>query len=578
VRGLRRGRVPAQGDGAGRRHDLLSRLLAPFVSLVILAGLLLLAAAPPHAPDASATSTASTGTTTATAPVAPAEDEEETDDRADEPATTPVTFSGPVDPEPAALAAFYGKPVAWQECDDDDLYDCGTVEVPVDYTRPRGATTTIALRRLPASVPAERIGSLFINPGGPGGSGIEFVDEAPYVFGDAVRERYDVIGFDPRGMGESDGVDCVSDADLDAMYAADPTPDTAAEKEAARTAPAERVRSCLARGGALAAHMGTESVARDLDILRSAVGDERLNYYGVSYGTMIGALYADFFTSRVGLMVLDSAVLPDALAEEEPSREDVDAAARGWAYDFDDLVDEFAGDCATGGECPLGNDTKAVAATLVAFLDRLDRTPVPTGIDSLPALTEGWASMAIDEGLRDQESWPDLVEALDLAVNEHDGESLAWFAMGMVERDEDGSYPPATFGRTHLLVTCADWPTSPWDSVVPSKDVLGNHPLWARVQPARPDPCSGWTGAVRQTLLVGADVATPVLVIGNDGDLTTPIEDTEALAGEIVRSRFVTVEADGHGAYGSGNDCADSVVDDYLARSLAPEDGFVCTS
>ena len=174
-------------------------------------------------------------------------------------------------------------------------------------------------------------------------------------------------------MGESDPVDCLTDADLDAMYAADPTPDTAAEKAAARRAPAERNRRCLARGGALAARMGTEFVARDLDILRSAVGDERLNYYGVSYGTMIGAIYADFFTAGSGLMVLDSAVLPDALAEDEPSQQDVDAAARGWADDFDDVFDDFVTDCGSSIDCPLGADTPAASRTLVAFLDRLDK-------------------------------------------------------------------------------------------------------------------------------------------------------------------------------------------------------------
>ena len=477
-----------------------------------------------------------------------------------------------------ALSAFYGKPIGWRACRDaaDDRFDCGTVTVPVDYREPTGATTTIALKRLPASDRDKRIGSLFINPGGPGASGIEFADEAPDFFGDAVRERYDVIGFDPRGMGQSDAVDCLTDAELDALYAADPTPDTVAEKEAARVGPAQRLRRCLARGGALAANMGTEAVARDLDILRSAVGDERLNYYGVSYGTMIGALYADFFTSRVGLMVLDSAVLPDALAEEAPSQQDVDDAAEGWASDFEDLVAEFVDDCGSSIDCPLGADPEAVSNKLVAFLDRLDQRPLETGYDSLPRLTEGWASTAISLGLQEPDSWSDLVDALDLAVNEDDGEQLGWFAMRITEREDDGTYPATTFGRSHLLVTCADWPSTPWDSAVPSRAVLDEHPLWARVEPPSGDPCGGWSGAARETLLVGAEVATPVLVIGNDGDLTTPIEGTEGLAAEIVRSRLVTVEAEGHGAYGNGNDCADGIVDDYLARQLAPESDFVC--
>jgi len=309
---------------------------------------------------------------------------------------------------------------------------------------------------------------------------------------------------------------------------------------------------------------------------RSAVGDERLNYYGVSYGTMIGAIYADFFTSRVGLMVLDSAVLPDALAGERPTQAEVDDDAAGWASDFQDVVDDFADDCGSSIDCPLGADPEAVASTLMAFLDGLDQHPLETGVDSLPRLTEGWASTAIRLGLQEPDSWPDLVDALDIAVNEDDGESLAWFAMTITERDEDGTYPATTFGRSHRLVTCADWPPTPWDSTVPSHDVLDEHPLWARVERSPGDSCAGWTGRTRETLLVGADVATPVLVIGNDGDLTTPIEDTEALAGEIVRSRLVTVSADGHGAYGSGNDCADSVVEDYLTRFLAPEDDYVC--
>ena len=493
------------------------------------------------------------------------------------PSSTPITFTDPVDPEPAELSRYYGKPVAWKPCADDEQFDCGLVRVPVDYRRPAGATTTIALRRLPASDPARRLGSLFVNPGGPGGSGLDFASDAPDFFSDAVRDRYDVVGFDPRGMGESDPVDCLSDADLDEMYGADPTPDTAAERRAWLRDPAERNARCLARGGALAANMGTEAVARDLDVLRSAVGDERLNYYGISYGTMIGALYADFFTSRVGYMVLDSAVLPDALAEKTPTQDEVDDAARSWAYDFDQMFDEFVTDCGSSVTCPLGADNGVVSANLVALLDRLERTPLPTGIDSLPRLTEGWAVTALGFGLRDHDAWPDLVDALDSAVNDGDGEGLAWLAMGFVERDDDGSYASATFSRSHLLVTCADWPATPWDSVVPSRSVLANHPLWAHVEPPSPAQCAGWTGQKRQTLLVGADVATPVLVIGNDIDRTTPIEDTEALASEIVRSRYVRVDAEGHGAYDSGNACAALVVDEYLTEAQAPEDDYYCT-
>ncbi|MEW1954492.1 alpha/beta hydrolase [Terrabacter sp. NPDC080008] len=576
MRGLRRRRVPAQGNGAGRRHDLLSRLLAPLVSVAILATLLLLAAAPARVPADAGSHTGGSGPAVAVGAGPSAAPGDRAAAIGDRPSTTPFTFTGPVQPNPAGLGAFYGKRVTWATCADDERFDCGTVVVPVDYERPRGARTSVALRRLPASGPAHRIGSLLINPGGPGGSGIEFVGEAPDFFGDAVRQRYDIVGFDPRGMGQSDPVRCLRDSDLDAMYAADPTPDTPGERAAARKAPAERNRACLTRGGPLAARMGSEFVARDLDVLRSAVGDERLNYYGVSYGTMIGALYAQFFPSRVGHVVLDSAVLPDAREEATPSQQDVDASARGWADEFDDVVDDFATDCGSSVECPLGKDRAAVSATLVTFLDRLDRHPLETGYASLPRLTEGWATTAIGWGLTRPETWPDLVDALDTAVSGDDGSDLAAFAMEMVDRNEDGTYAADATERGHLPVTCADWPPSPWDSAVPSRDVLENHPLWARVEAPTTAECDGWTGVRRRTLTVRPDVSTPVLVIGNDDDKTTPIEDTRALAGEISRSRLVTVSADGHGAYGSDNDCADEVVDDYLARAKAPEDGFHC--
>ena len=211
--------------------------------------------------------------------------------------------------------------------------------------------------------------------------------------------------------------------------------------------------------------------------------------------------------------------------------------------------------------CPLGKD-RDTARTRFALLDRLEKRPMHTTFDSLPKLTEGWAVTALSDGLADRESWPYLVDALDRALNDDDPDDLAWLAMITIDRDEDGSYAGTTFGRSHLLVTCSDWPPTPWDDTVPSRDVLDNHPLWARVEPPSAPPCDGWTGELRETLLVGAEWTTPVLVIGNEGDTVTPIGDTEDLAHEIVRSRFVSVAADGHGAYGGDNDCADGVVDD----------------
>ncbi len=491
---------------------------------------------------------------------------------------TPVEFSGtPVSP-PAALERYYHQRPAWKACPDDNTFECTTVKVPMDYGKPSGQAVGIALRRLAAADPARRKGALFINPGGPGASGTEMAAAAPEVFDARVLEVWDVVGFDPRGTGGSGAFTCLTDAQLDALYSADPTPDTATEEKQNASLEKAASRDCLRRGGELARHMSTDEVAKDLDVLRGAVGDERLNYYGVSYGTLIGARYAEHFPSRVGLMVLDSVVRPDPVDGTGVTQNLVDAYARGDSYAFDDTVDDFAQDCGASVTCPLGPDAKAVAATIVKLLDGVASAPLRTDEDSLPRLTEGWAVIALDYGLHDDSSWPDLVDALDQAIHDHDGTGLAWLAMDAVGRDDDGTYPEGPLGNVFLPVICADWPVTAWDTARPSKDVAANHPLWARVANQRFLPCLGWDGPVRPDQEYSVDLSTPVLVIGNKDDMTTPIEDTEALAGLIGNSRLVTVDAGGHGAYAAGNDCANEAVNTYLVDGLAPKNDTSCSA
>jgi pimeloyl-ACP methyl ester carboxylesterase len=485
-----------------------------------------------------------------------------------------ITFTGPVEPNPAALARFYGQHVSWRPCRDDADFDCASVMVPVDHARPGGGTVRIALRRLPAQGPSRK-GTLFVNPGGPGGSGIEFVQE-PGFFGKDLRRAWDIVGFDPRGIGESGSFDCVTDGDLDLMYGVDPTPTTNAGQTALEEAAAARVSGCLERGGSLAAHMGSEAVAADLDILREVVGDERLSYYGVSYGTLIGAIYADRFTSRVGLMVLDSAVSPDGLATPSLTQRDVDGSARQLGKEFDALFAAFIMSCNQDGSCPLGHDTDSAGKALIGLLDSLQRAPLPTEFDSLRQLTEGWAVTAISQGLLDAASWHYLVDALAHALEDHDGSDLAWFAMVAVGRDVDGTYPGSSYGKNHLPVICADWPEMSWDRAAPSRQVLDEHPLFARIRPPAPPECKGWTGEQRASLVVRATPPAPVLVIGNEKDPVTMIEETEYLSEVLTGSRLVRVDADVHGSYASGNSCADRAVEDYLVRARLPRPGLEC--
>lgn len=538
---------------------MLRRLGTPAAALAVLAVLFALA---------TGSTTGQPATTDGTVATKPAERHTDPDKQ---PA---ISFTQPVKANPADLATFYGQRASWGKCA-RGWGDCATVRVPLDYDDPQGATVPISLYRLPAGLPAKRKGTLFINPGGPGGSGTDFAREAHRYFGKDVRAVWDIVGFDPRGIGESAGFDCLTDRDLDELYAADPTPETAAERRALTEADRARLRGCVTRGGPLALRMGTESVARDLDILREAVGDERLNYLGVSYGTMIGAMYADFFTSRVGYVVLDSGVVSDGFDSPEVSQAEYDAQARESGRDLEAAVADFAESCGSG--CTLGGDGAAVAATIVQVLDGLERRSLPTEFKTLPTLTEGWAAEAVRSALEDKGAWPYLVEALE-AARGGDGSDLAWLAMADVRREEDGTYPGASFGKNHLPVTCADWPPTKWDSMEPSAQVLREFPLLARLSPRSGDPCAGWPGPRRQNLLVGAEVATPIVVIGNEHDPVTSIDGAEYLVSVLLRSRLVRVDAYGHGAYGSGNSCADRAVGDYLVSGIAPADDTRCAA
>jgi pimeloyl-ACP methyl ester carboxylesterase len=554
------------------------RRLLPFVVSPLLLGLLLLLATGPRAPEATPVTPPATAGGATTTPPDPTS---EGDAPAAGGATTgsdtePVELRVPTSGTPTGLDAFYGQQVDWASCGDATSDECGSVTVPVDYAQPSGPTVRIAMRKVPASAPSRRKGSLFINPGGPGASGLEFAADAREFFSNDILDVWDVVGFDPRGIGESGGFECLRSRDLDAMYAADPTPDTKAERAALVSARAARLRGCLQRGGLLARNMGTELVARDLDILRDAVGDTHLNYYGVSYGTLLGALYADQFTDRVGLMVIDSAVSPDDLPAGDPTQDDVDAWVGQAADEVEATFDDFLDDCVAGGDCPLGGTRDTARSRLLSFLDGLDRHPLPSDAIGIPRLTEGWAVTALDAVSRVPESWPDVQDALATALD-GDGTDLVWVAEDTVSRDDDGTYYGG-FESVHLPIHCADWPLDTEVGPEPSRAVLQAHPVFAHLYGVNPDSCEGWDGTPRSHLVLTVTNPSPVLVLGNEGDLTTPLDQSQRMSHAFLESRFVSVEADGHGVYANGNACADRIVEDYLVRAEAPRGGAHCAA
>lgn len=490
-------------------------------------------------------------------------------------ASKPIVFADPTDEPPAELASFYAQKPTWRACKGSKTDKCATITVPIDYAKPEGHTVRIALRKAPALKGTARKGTLFINPGGPGGSGLDFAKQAPTYFSKEVRRAWDIVGFDPRGIGQSGSFQCLRPKDLDAMYAADPTPDSAAQKAAADAAAKARLQGCVRRGGELAVNMSTEHVARDLDIMRAAVGDSHLNYLGVSYGTLLGAIYGRLFTSRVGLMVLDSTVSGDWFDDGSADQADVDGAARRSAKVFDENFAQYVKQCTSREECPLGSDPEAAEAKLTRLLTRLEGRPLRTGVRSLPRLTQGWAVTALREALVYEDAWEDLDWALGLALDGN-GRGLAFVAMRGVGRDLDGTYSDATFGNNGLPVSCADWPVSALALADPSPAVLKKEPLWAVVEGGHSAPCVGWPGPIRTMLRMEVAPTTPILVIGNERDPITPIALTRSMASVIVGSRLVEVDAGGHGAYGADNSCADDIVDAYLVRAVAPKDHTRC--
>ncbi|HSS68368.1 MAG TPA: alpha/beta fold hydrolase, partial [Nocardioidaceae bacterium] len=268
-------------------------------------------------------------------------------------------------PGPAGkgLQRFYNQRVEWKPCQQGE---CARVWVPLDYSDPNGQAITVEMARL-ASTGSSTIGTLFINPGGPGGSGVEFTTSNPLDY--ELTSHYDVVGFDPRGVGRSTPLDCLSDADLDAFVAANPSPETPAEIKEVEDGWTHYVQGCEQRSGPLLDHVSTVDVARDLDVMRALVGDDKLHYFGFSYGTYIGATYAGLFPDKVGRMVLDGAVDPEA----SPLKSEI-LQTKG----FETALTAYLEDCISKGNCPLGDSVAAGKQTIDSLMSTIAASPLPT--------------------------------------------------------------------------------------------------------------------------------------------------------------------------------------------------------
>ncbi|MFK3731051.1 alpha/beta hydrolase [Streptomyces sp. NPDC088090] len=479
---------------------------------------------------------------------------------------SPSSPSSPGSPSSPASASASGRSPAlasqrldWKRCEGaGDEWRCATVKVPRDHAKPDGATLPVALIRKEATDRKRRIGSLLFNFGGPGASG---VDTLPQLSGEyaSLGRRYDLVGFDPRGVGRSSGVVCRDDAEQAAAEARiDTTPDTPAEEAAYLEDAADFGAGCARRSGAVIPYTTTSATARDMDLVRQVLGDEKLHYFGISYGTQLGGAYAHLFPGRVGRLVLDAVVDPTA---------DTAGHARHQTVGFQRALDNYLRST--------GQEPGAGSARIARLLARLDAAPLAVGDRRL---TEGLATTGIAVTLYAESGWPLLTQAL-AAAEGGDGGPLLRLADAYNDRDERGRY--ATRSHSQRAISCADSNERP--TAAEAKALL---PEFRRLSPVfgaflawdTAGWCAGWPveGEAR-TPAASAPGAAPVLVVGTTGDPATPYEGAERMARELGEGVgiLVTNKGEGHGAYGTSA-CVTRTVDAYLLDGKVPAYGTTC--
>lgn len=438
----------------------------------------------------------------------------------------PAAFPSPTPATPTPVAS---TRLHWQPC---AFGTCATLAVPVDHDDPAAGTLELAVVRVPASEQPS-LGAVFVNPGGPGGSGRSFAA----AFDRTGLERYDIVGWDPRGVGGSAPVSCTDGAGTDAYLALDNSPDDQAEVDALLAGSRAYAEACRERSGVLLDHLSVQDTARDLDLLRAAVGEERLTYYGASYGTAIGAAYAALFGERVGRMVLDAGV--------EPRRSPGVPQAAG----FEDAL------------ARLGPDGEA---RVTALLDGLDSKPLAV---EDRVLTQTLATAGLVTLLGGGEGTRAALLAAVAAAEAGDGSGLLGAADAANGRRPDGSYSGlvAAFTATYCADDDVRTPAlarERWAAERAAAPVFGS-------AMGAPWLCVGWTAAPAEPLPLPAAPGGTVVVLGERGDPVTPYAWSQALAADLGAT-LLTTPGTGHVAYGRGSTCVDAAVRGVLTGDGPP--------
>ncbi|MFI1223358.1 MULTISPECIES: alpha/beta hydrolase [unclassified Streptomyces] len=526
----------------------------------------------------------------------------------------PKAAAGRIDPaDRPELKVFYQQKLKWTECGD---HECAELTVPRDYAHPQnGKTFVLPVARAVTAEPAERIGSVIANPGGPGVSGVTSLLEEGMAesFTPEVRARFDVVSFDPRGVGGSSPALTCEGSEEDTEGTTEPAQEERAEP--AETAPEraatdpffprteteradlvsaaeQEAEACVRHSAAIVRHVGTEDVARDVDVLRAALGESRITYFGWSYGTSLGTAYAEQFPRRVRAMVLDGAVDPALTWSKR-------AVSQG--VGFQRAVDDYATYCAeiAGDSCP-GSTPEEIHELIDGLFEQTAREPLPVDDDAWGLDPDTLLSALVLSMYTPEDQWDDLSEALADAAR-GDGTQLAGLAQytepatddsedagssdaaAPSDAPDDGGEPgpetPADNSDAALLaVNCFDVPhprdpQAYWKALAPARKAAGRYGT-SNVTTSL--TCKDWPTSTHKPHRVSADGVPPVLVVGTTGDAATPYEEAASLASQFPGGALLTYEGLGHTAYGRSNSCVTRHVDDYLIEPKTVPNGTVC--
>jgi pimeloyl-ACP methyl ester carboxylesterase len=464
--------------------------------------------------------------------------------------TTTAPDDGPTTTAGEGPEGFTPAPIEWEDC---DLGECAHPMVPLDYGDPGGRMIELSVARAPAT--GDRIGALFVNPGGPGASGTDFASVLAMILPSEINERFDLVGIDPRGVGGSNPIDCGVDATD--LYSVDASIETPEDRQALLDISDEYVDDCTIKYGDVLPFVGTRDVAKDMDAVRAAMGDEQMSYLGFSYGTAIGQVYAELFPERVRSMILDGVL------ELGPSGLELAAEQ---AAGFETALARYVEFCDGAETCETADDALGAVEQVLALAEQPGGIPAP---DADRPAGPGEANLGISLALYSQSLWTDLDAALAAAIG-GDGSQLV---------DLADQYIGLGDFEIYFAVNCMDfvWPIGDPDAFLASaKATAVASPHFGEALVNDYIRCAGWPVPPDPLQPVTAPGTPPILVVSTTGDPATPYEGGVAVAERLESGVLVTNEGDGHTVVADGKACIDDIVVAYLIDGEPPADGTTC--